>query len=75
MNVYHTKYEIVRIVAKELHFRLREEDPNVVTVPYASTNNNISVAPVQIPEFDIIWLDLGVLPEVLTKLKPHQRMT
>lgn len=30
MNVFHTKYEIVRKVAKELHFRLREEDPGII---------------------------------------------
>ena len=70
MNVYHTQYEIIRIVAKELDFRLREEDPNIVP-----NINNQGGTQGQIPEFDVVWLDLGVSAEVLSKLKPHQRMT
>lgn len=30
MNVYNTQYEIIRIVAKELDFRLKEEDPCLI---------------------------------------------
>jgi hypothetical protein len=29
----------------------------------------------QPPDFDIAWIDNGILPEVLSKLKPYQRIS
>jgi hypothetical protein len=77
-NTFNTNYPVIDLAAKNCGFRTVFKDHNLV--PSAELKAAHKLAPglysaIQIEEFDVVWFDLTVQPEVLCKIKPHQRLS
>lgn len=76
VNTFNTSYPLVDLVAQELGFRTAYKDHNLTA--YGEARYNIRAGePVgnAIPDFDVVWFDTPQREEVLTKLKPYQRIS
>lgn len=71
MNLHYTQYPIVKIIARKLGFKVRNDDLNLL----ALTGHDASPEPIKVEDFDVCWVDCGVPAESLAKLKPYQRMS
>ena len=71
MNIHYTQYPIVKIVARQLGFRCRTDDINILALAGADAQPN--QPPVE--DFDVCWIDCAVPAEALAKLKPYQRLS
>ena len=78
-NLMYTVYPLIKKVAKELGFRVRTDDIQLVP-PAPGTDEYFLrqsgyMPQGQPPDFDISWIDNSILPEVLSKVKPYQRIS
>jgi len=77
-NTYNTNYPIIDVAAKNLGFKTIYKDHNLV--PSAELKAAHKIAPglystIAPEEFDVVWFDLAVSADVLSKIKPHQRVS
>jgi hypothetical protein len=70
MNLHYTQYPEVKIVARKLGFKVRNDDLNLL----ALSGTDATPGPIQVEDFDVVWLDCPIPPEALTKLKSYQRI-
>lgn len=73
-NTFNTNYPVIDLAAKNCGYRAVFKDHNLV--PTAEMKAAHKIAPglysaIQIEEFDVVWFDLTVSPDVLQKIKPH----
>lgn len=73
-NTFNTNYPVIDLAAKNCGYRAIFKDHNLV--PSAELKAAHKLAPglystITIEEFDVVWFDLTVSPDVLSKLKPH----
>ena len=71
MNLHYTQYTLVKIVARKIGFRLRNNDLNLL----APHDTDASPGPVHVEDFDVCWLDCPIPPEALAKTKNYQRIS
>ena len=75
----YTVYPIIKKVAKQLNYRVRTDDIQLVPPApgtdeyYLRQSGYLPKGPP--PDFDVSWIDNGILPEVLSKVKPYQRIS
>lgn len=78
-NLVYTFYPIIKKVAKSLNFRVRCDDVQLIPPPPGSEEYYQRQAGVlqqaTPPDFDVCWIDNPIPPEVLSKLKPYQRIS
>ena len=77
-NTYNTNYPIIDVAAKNLGFKTIYKDHNLV--PSAELKAAHKIAPglystIAPEEFDVVWFDLSISADVLSKIKPHQRIS
>ena len=77
-NTFNTNYPVIDLAAKNCGYRAIFKDHNLV--PSAELKAAHKLAPglystITVEEFDVVWFDLTVSPDVLSKLKPHQRLS
>ena len=76
----YTVYPTIKKVAKELGFRVRTDDIQLM-VPAPGTDEyyirqSVGYQPQgPAPDFDVAWIDNPILPEVLSKVKHYQRIS
>jgi len=75
----YTVYPLVKRVAKQLNYRVRTDDIRLVP-PAPDTDEYFLHQSGYRPEgpppdFDVSWIDLSIQPEVLSKVKPYQRIS
>lgn len=78
-NLMYTVYPLVKRVAKQLNYRVRTDDIRLVP-PAPDTDEYFLHQSGYRPEgpppdFDVSWIDLSIQPEVLSKVKPYQRIS
>ena len=71
LNLHYTQYPIVKTIARELGFRCRTDDINILAL--AGIDAQSGSPPVE--DFDVCWIDCGVPPESLAKLRSYQRIS
>ena len=78
-NLMYTVYPIIKKIARYMNFRVRTDDIQLIPPAFGTDEYYLRqsgyVPNGPPPDFDIAWLDLAILPEVLTKLKPYQRIS
>lgn len=67
MNLHYTQYPIVKIIARQLKFRVRNDDLNIL----ALMGSDARQEQIEVEDFDVCWIDCGVPPEGLGKLKSY----
>lgn len=70
-NIHYTQYPIVKSIAKECGFRCRTDDINLMAL--GGQDGQPNREPVE--DFDVCWIDCGIPPEALAKVKPYQRLS
>ena len=77
-NIYNTNYPVVDLAAKNLGFKTVSRDHNLVPNAELRQAHKVAFGPyaaIQPEEFDLVWFDLTINNDVLSKLKPHQRVS
>ena len=77
-NTFNTNYPIIDLAAKGLGFKTVCKDHNLVPSAELRAAHKLSpnlYSTIYPEEFDVVWFDLTITPEVLSKLKPHQRIS
>ena len=78
-NLMYTVYPLIKRVAKQLNFKVSTEDTQLVPPApdteeyFLRQSGYMPQGPP--PDFDISWIDNSILPEVLSKVKPYQRIS
>lgn len=71
MNLHYTQYPVVKVVARKLKYLVRNDDLNMLAL-FGMDAREESIA---VEDFDVCWIDCGVPPEALAKIKPYQRIS
>lgn len=71
MNLHYTQYPVVKIIARKLNYRVRNDDLNML----ALLGIDAKEESIPIVDFDVCWIDCGVPPEIMSKIKPYQRIS
>ena len=78
MNLIYTFYPVVKRVAKQLNFRCKCEDIQLLPPPVGSEDYYRAINGYQMgapPDFDVAWFDNPIPCETLAKIKPYQRIS
>jgi hypothetical protein len=71
MNLHYTQYPEVKIIARKIGFKVRNDDLNLLALHGTDANPG----PVHVEDFDVCWLDCPIPPEALAKAKNYQRLS
>lgn len=77
-NNFNTSYSVVEIAAKNQGFKVVDKDHLLVPSGEYKLNYRLLYGqnqPIKPEDFDVVWFDLAIQPEVVSKLKPYQRIS
>lgn len=79
-NTFNTKYKVVHEAASNHGYKIVSKDHNLAPSSEIKEAHRSRLAPglyslIQPEDFDVAWFDLPITADVLSKLKPHQRVS